>query len=69
MKDDPANIEAHYRLALLYRRTGRTADFERETDAFNHYKDEREKLDKVFRQLGGAVRENPAGPGRDERPR
>jgi len=57
LKDDPANLVAHYRLSQLYRRVGRTADAERETEAFNHYKEVKDKLGKVFKQLAG-----PAGP-------
>jgi tetratricopeptide (TPR) repeat protein len=57
VKDDPTNTAAHYRLSGLYRRAGRTADAEREMAAFNRYKELREKLDKTYRELGGAVRE------------
>jgi cytochrome c-type biogenesis protein CcmH/NrfG len=57
VKDDPTNTAARYRLAALYRRAGRMADAEREMGAFNHYKELREKVDKIYRQLGGAVRE------------
>jgi tetratricopeptide (TPR) repeat protein len=62
VKDDPTNIAAHYRLGLLYRRAGRTADSQHEMDTSQHYKDVRDKLDRVFRQLGGAVRGNVTGP-------
>jgi tetratricopeptide (TPR) repeat protein len=57
LQDDPTNIEAHYRLSMLYRRAGRTADAQRETDAFRQYQELKEKLETVFKQLGGAVRE------------
>jgi tetratricopeptide (TPR) repeat protein len=57
VKEDPANTAAHYRLSALYRRAGRTADAEREMTAFTRYKELREKVDKTYRQLGGAVRE------------
>ena len=56
VKDDPTSIEAHYRLGLLYRRAGRTADSQREMDACEHYKDLKDKLDRIFKQLAGAVR-------------
>jgi tetratricopeptide (TPR) repeat protein len=62
VKDEPTNTAAHYRLSLLYRRAGRMADSQREMDAYNHYKDLRDKVDKIFRRLAGAVRENPAKP-------
>ena len=51
VKDDPTNMVAHYRLSGLYRRAGRTADAQREMDAFHHYKDVKDKLGKVFKQL------------------
>jgi tetratricopeptide (TPR) repeat protein len=57
LKDDPTNLVAHYRLSQLYRRAGRTADAQRETEAFNHYKELKDKLAQVFKQLAG-----PAGP-------
>jgi tetratricopeptide (TPR) repeat protein len=51
--DDPTNMVAHYRLSGLYRRAGRAADAQRETDAFHHYQDVKDKLGKIFKQLGG----------------
>ena len=62
VKDDPTNTSAHYRLSVLYRRAGRTADAQHEMDTFNQYKDLKDKLDRTFRKLGGAVGENPTGP-------
>jgi tetratricopeptide (TPR) repeat protein len=62
LKDDPTNTVAHYRLSGLYRRAGRTADSQRAMDAFQHYKDLKDKLDRVYKQLSGAVRENPTEP-------
>jgi tetratricopeptide (TPR) repeat protein len=53
VSDDPTNIVAHYRLSGLYRRAGRTADAQREMDSFHHYQDVRDKLGKIFKQLGG----------------
>ena len=53
VKDDPTNIVAHYRLSGLYRRAGRTADAQREMDTFHHYQDVKDKLGKIFKQLGG----------------
>jgi tetratricopeptide (TPR) repeat protein len=53
INDDPTNIVAHYRLSGLYRRAGRTADAQRETDTFHHYQDVKDKLGKIFKQLGG----------------
>jgi tetratricopeptide (TPR) repeat protein len=56
IKDDPTNIVAHYRLSGLYRRASRTADFQREMEAFHHYQDLKEKLGKVFKQLSGPTK-------------
>jgi tetratricopeptide (TPR) repeat protein len=53
VKDDPTNIVAHYRLSMLYRRAGRPADSDRETEAFHHYEDVKGKLGKIFKQLAG----------------
>jgi len=62
LKDDPTNTVAHYRLSGLYRRAGRTADSQREMDAFQRFKDLKDKLDRIYKQLAGAVRENPTEP-------
>lgn len=51
VKDDPTNLVAHYRLSMLYRRAGRTADAQREMEAFHHYTDIKNKLGKVYKQL------------------
>jgi len=53
---DPTNIVAHYRLSGLYRRAGRTADSQREMEAFHHYQDLKDKLGKVFKQLSGLTK-------------
>ena len=57
VKDDPTNTVAHYRLSVLYRHAGRTADADREMDTFHHYKDVKDKLSNVFKNLAG-----PASP-------
>jgi cytochrome c-type biogenesis protein CcmH/NrfG len=57
IRDDPTNIVAHYRLSMLYQRAGRAADAKRETEAFHHYQDVKDKLGKIFKNLSG-----PAGP-------
>lgn len=56
-KNDPTNMAAHYRLSLLYRRAGRTKDSEREMDLFNHYKEVKDKLGNIFKQM--ATQKNP----------
>jgi tetratricopeptide (TPR) repeat protein len=53
VKDDPTNTTAHYRLSMLYRRAGRTADAQREMETFRHYKDVKDKLSQIFKQLAG----------------
>jgi tetratricopeptide (TPR) repeat protein len=53
LEDDPTNLVAHYRLSVLYRRIGRTADAQRETDTFHHYQEVKDRLGKVFKQLAG----------------
>lgn len=57
VKDDPTNVVAHYRLSVLYRRAGRTADAEHEMATFHHYQDVKDKLSKVFKNLA-----SPANP-------
>src|SRR5262245_15846585 len=51
-QDDPTNMVAHYRLSILYRRAGRTADAQRELETFQHYKEVKDKLGKVFKRTG-----------------
>lgn len=51
VKDDPTNLVAHYRLSMLYRRGGRTAEAQREMETFQHYQSVKDKLGKVFKQL------------------
>lgn len=50
-KDDPTNLAAHYRLSLLYRRAGRLQDSEREMKLFLHYRDIKNKLGDIFKQM------------------
>ena len=52
-QDDPTNMVAHYRLSILYRRAGRAQEAQRELELFQHYKEVKDKLDKVFKQLAG----------------
>jgi cytochrome c-type biogenesis protein CcmH/NrfG len=51
VKNDPTNITAHYRLSILYRRTGRIADAEHEMSEFKHYNDLEIQLGHVFQQV------------------
>jgi len=51
IKEDPSNIAAHYRLNVLYRSAGRTADAQHEMDQYTHYKALKDKMDDVLRQM------------------
>jgi tetratricopeptide (TPR) repeat protein len=48
---DPTTAVAHYRLSFLYRNAGRTADAQRELEAYRKYKQMKEKLREVYRQM------------------
>lgn len=54
-KDDPTNLAAHYRLSLLYRRARRMQDSDREMKLFFHYRDLKDKLGDIFKQMEGAT--------------
>ena len=51
VRNDPTNIAAHYRLSVIYRRVGRTADAEREMREFKHYNDLKVTMGHVFQQI------------------
>jgi tetratricopeptide (TPR) repeat protein len=59
---DPTSAVAHYRLSTLYRQTGRTADAKRELEEYQKYKDMKEKLGDIYREM----RLEPAKEERDE---
>jgi tetratricopeptide (TPR) repeat protein len=48
---DPTIAVAHYRLSLLYRNAGRTADAQHEMEVFLKYKQMKEKLREEYRQM------------------
>jgi cytochrome c-type biogenesis protein CcmH/NrfG len=48
---DPTIAVAHYRLSLLYRNAGRTADAQSELEAFRKYKQMKEKLRDVYKEM------------------
>ena len=48
---EPTNAVAHYRLGTLYRKLGRTDDAKREIDLYKKYKDMKEKLRNIYKQL------------------
>jgi len=58
VKDDPTNSVAHYRLSGLYRRAGRIADAKREMDEYTHYKNLKDKMGNVFKQVSSQTPQN-----------
>jgi tetratricopeptide (TPR) repeat protein len=48
---DPTNVLAHYRLSTVYRKLNRPTDAKRELDAYQKYKDIREKLRLIYKEL------------------
>jgi len=48
---DPTNATAHYRLGTLYRKMGRAEDSKREIELYKKYKDLKEKLRAVYKDL------------------
>jgi tetratricopeptide (TPR) repeat protein len=48
---DPTNETAHYRLSAVYRKLNRTEDARRELAAYQKYKDLKEKMRKIFKEL------------------
>jgi Tfp pilus assembly protein PilF len=48
---EPTNATAHYRLATLYRKLGRTDDANREVELYKKFKDMKEKLTALYKEL------------------
>jgi cytochrome c-type biogenesis protein CcmH/NrfG len=48
---EPTNAVAHYRLGMLYRKNGRVEDAKREVKLYKKYKDMKEELRAVYRDL------------------
>jgi tetratricopeptide (TPR) repeat protein len=48
---DPTIAVAHYRLSLLYRNAGRTADAQQELEEYRKYKEMKEKLRGVYKEM------------------
>ena len=48
---DPTNVLAHYRLSAVYRKMNRPEDAKRELDAYQKYKDIKEKLRLIYKEL------------------
>jgi tetratricopeptide (TPR) repeat protein len=48
---DPTSVLAHFRLSTVYRQTGRTAEAKHELEEFQKYKQMKEKLRAIYRDL------------------
>ncbi len=48
---EPTNATAHYRLGTLYRKAGRAEDAKREVELYKKYKDMKEKLRALYKEL------------------
>ena len=48
---DPTNVQAHYRLSAVYRKLNRPEDARRELQAYQKYKDMKEKLRQIYKDL------------------
>jgi Tfp pilus assembly protein PilF len=51
VKLDPTSAVAHFRLSTIYRQMGRSEDAKREIAEYQKYKDMKEKLRDVYRQM------------------
>ncbi len=48
---EPTNAAAHFRLSTIYREMGRTADSQHEVEEYKRYKQMKEKLEAVFKEM------------------
>ena len=51
VKADPTNVQAHYRLSAVYRKLNRPEDAKRELAEYQKYKDMKEKMGKIYKEL------------------
>jgi len=51
LKIDPTSAEAHFRLSTIYRQEHRIADSKREIEQFQKYRDIKEKLREIYREM------------------
>jgi tetratricopeptide (TPR) repeat protein len=58
VKLDPTSAVAHFRLSTIYRQAGRAADAKRELEEYQKYKDMKEKLREIYRQMRLAPEKN-----------
>ena len=59
---DPTSAVAHFRLSTVYRQMGRPADAKHELEEYQRYKDMKDKLAELYRQM----RLDPAQKDSDE---
>jgi Flp pilus assembly protein TadD len=56
---DPSNTVAHYRLSMLYRRQGKTAEADEQMVEYKKYKEMQTKLEKIFHDMRvGSLQKN-----------
>jgi cytochrome c-type biogenesis protein CcmH/NrfG len=59
VKADPTNTVARYRLSVLYRRQGKSAEADQQMAEYKKYKDMKSKLEKIFRDMRmGSLQKN-----------
>ena len=51
VQQEPTNATAHYRLATLYRKLGRVDDARRETELYKKFKEMKERLQALYKEL------------------
>jgi tetratricopeptide (TPR) repeat protein len=62
---DPTNVQAHYRLSAVYRKLNRPEDAKRELAEYQKYKDMKEKLRQIYKEL--RLDDAKDEPGRESR--
>lgn len=59
VRADPSNIVARYRLSMLYRRQGKTAEADQQMAEYKKYKEMQTKLEKIFHDMRvGSLQKN-----------
>ena len=66
VKLEPTNATAHYRLATLYRKIGRADDAKREVELYQRFKEMKEKLRALYKELQVQPKEIGAGERAEE---
>jgi len=59
VQTDPTNYVAHYRLVALYRQQGKTDEAKQQLAEYQKYKQMKEKLEKIFRDMRVASSRHP----------